>query len=100
MIDRAQPRAAILILRRPTMILDRKSANLAPAGPNIRERIEVFVIHDVAGIVADLETFVADFVHNTRATLSRCRVPPVLLDYYRDAVAPRHRRHFLQIADK
>src|SRR5262245_60300219 len=100
MIDVSQAGPAVLVLGSVAMVLDREGANLGPAGLNIRDRIGMLIVHDIAGVVADLKSFVADLTHDPRAMGAGCGVAAVLLDDDRHAVPPRYRRHLLQVAQE
>ena len=66
------------------MIFDVEGTDVTPAGLNIGDRIALFIIKHIAGVVTHFETFVADFSNNARAIgPGRC-VSTVLLNHNHD----------------
>src|SRR5437899_383730 len=80
MIDLAKPWPAIFVFGNFAMIFNGESADVAPAGLNIGDRILVFVIEYVAGVIANGYARVSDFGDNAGAVLAGGRIASVLLD--------------------
>ena len=83
MIDFAETGAAVLMrLGKEAVILDAKAADFARAGPQIFKRVDlaVEIIHDIAGIVVDLDVGMIDFAGDTGAGGSSAGFAAVLFD--------------------
>ena len=54
-VDLAEAGAAVLVLREVAVVLDAEAADLVGAGLDVGERVDVEVVHHVAGVVVDLD---------------------------------------------
>src|SRR3981081_73124 len=81
------------------MILNREGSDIAPASLNIGDRIEFLVIEHVAGVVAELYTFVRHLGKYFRAGLTGSGVATMLLNDNSDAGAFGDRAELFQITD-
>ena len=80
MIDLAQAGATILILGEVPVVLDAKAAHLIGTLFDVRDRIDVQVIHDVAAVIIDLDVGVSHFAGNLGTGHSGPGLAAVLLD--------------------
>ncbi len=97
-VDLAQAGTAILILRKHPMVLDAEAAHRAGTLGQVRQRIDLVVIHHVTGVVADLDAVVVHLADNLGQGGPGAGVAAVLLDRDQHAVIPRDRPQFLEIA--
>ncbi len=80
MVNLAKAGPAVLVPRPIAMVLDAKAAYRIGALLNIRNGIDVQIIHHVAGIVVDADAWVVYLAHDLRARLTRAGGTTVLLD--------------------
>ena len=99
MVDLAEAGAAILVLRQVAVVLDAEAAHLVGARSDVRDRIDVEVIHHVAGVVVDLDVVVADLAGDLGAGRAGAGLAAVLLDDDQHAVVAGHRAQFLEALD-
>ena len=81
------------------MVLDAEAIVPHGAGSEVGNRVDVQVIHHVAGIVVDLDPGVVDLADDLGAGGSRPGLAAVLLDDDRDAMIARHRAKLLEPLD-
>src|SRR5271157_5049607 len=98
-VDLAEARATILVTRGVAVVLDAEGSYLLDTGSKVGNRVDVQVVHHVAGIVVDLDPGVVNLAHNVRARGSRPGLTAVLLDDDRDATIARHGSKLLEPLD-
>src|SRR5262249_28247434 len=79
MVDFAETGSAILIPRKVAVILDAEAPKFRGAFLDVGNGIDVEVIHDIAGIVVDLDAVVRNFADDLGAGLAGSGVSAVLL---------------------
>ena len=99
MVDLAEPGAAILVLGEIAVVLDAETPDVRGAGAKVRDRVNVQVVHHVAGVVIDLDPFVVHLADDRGAGGAGAGLAAVLLDHDRHTVVPRHRPELLEPLD-
>src|SRR5678815_1019446 len=96
MVDLAKTRPAIFILRKVSMVLNAEAADVRGATADIRNRIKVEIIHNIARVIIDLHRRMRHFLDNLGARFSSACFAPVLFDHEHHAVVLRDRSPFLE----
>lgn len=99
MVDLAKTWTAVLVFWRVAMILYAKRPDLLPAGFDVGNRIVVLVVEYVTGVIADLDTGIADLRYDACAIGACCGIAAVLLDDQRHAGTTRGRSELFQVVD-
>src|SRR5215471_14974560 len=98
-VDLAETGTAVFILWRISVVFDTERANVLPAGLNIGDRIVIFVIKNVARVIADLHTCLIYFRRDADTIRSRRRLAAMLLDHEHHASVSSHGSQLLQVLD-
>src|SRR5262245_53878898 len=98
-VDFSQAGSTIALFRKAAVVLDAKTADLVRTLLDVREGIEVQVIHHVAGVVIDLDALVGHFAGDGGTGGSGAGVAAVLFDNEEHAVLPGDRPQFLETLD-
>lgn len=85
-VDLAEAGAAVFVAGCVAVVFDVEGVDVAGAGGDVGDGVGVFVIEDVAGVVAELNRGVGDVGEDAGAELAGTGVAAVLLDEERDAV--------------
>src|SRR5690242_16244646 len=99
MIDLTEPGSTILIPWEQAVILDAKASNLVGTLANVGQGVDLVIVHNVAGVVADFDALVVNVPDNLHQGCSRAGVTAVLLDDDRYAVIPGDRSQLLEVVD-
>ena len=86
MVDLAEAGAAVLVLGEVAVVLDAEAADLVGARLDVGDRVDVEVVHHVAGVVVDLDPLVGDLADDRGAGGAGAGLAAVLLDDDRHAV--------------
>jgi hypothetical protein len=81
MVDLAQARTAVFVLGPIAVIFDTEAAHHVGAFLDVRNRIDVQIVHHVAGIVVDHDMRMAYFADDLGTRFARARRAAVLLDH-------------------
>lgn len=93
-IDFTEPGPAILILWEIPMIFDAETPDFFGARLNVRDWIQVQVVHDVSGVIVDFHAFIRNFTDNISARSAGSGIAAMLFDDQQNTVITGDRSQF------
>src|SRR5580765_7412026 len=99
MIDLSESRTAVLVKGKVAMIFDTETPHLVRAFLDIRNWIKIQVVHDIARVIADLNSFVCDLANDFCARDTCSCVAPVLFQNHDYSVVAGDRPQCFEALD-
>jgi hypothetical protein len=98
-VDLAKTGAAILIQRPIAMILHAKAVNHICALPDVRNWVNIQIVHHIAGVIVHFDPFIIHFPHDLRTRFAGSGRTTMLLDHQQDSVIARDWAELLEPLD-
>ena len=99
MVDLAEPRSAVLIFRPVSMIFHAEAVNDVGTFLNVRNWIDVVVVHDVSCVVVDSHACVVNFTNDLGTRFACTCRSTMLLHHDQHSVVPSDRSELLESFD-
>src|SRR5262249_4450208 len=87
----------ILVSGEQTVVLDAEAAHRVGTFADVRQGVDLVVVHHVACVVADLDPVVVHRADDLGQGRARAGVAAVLFDDDKHSVVPRHRSDLLEV---